>query len=82
VHFPTFVAGPLALARDILGKDNSPFFVLNSDVICDFPFLKLKAFHEAHGNEGTIVVRINKPNPIDYRVPAKKRSWHREPTFI
>ncbi|KAF9896964.1 mannose-1-phosphate guanyltransferase, partial [Lobosporangium transversale] len=48
-------AGPLALARDILGKDDSPFFVLNSDVICDFPFQKLKAFHQAHGNEGTIV---------------------------
>lgn len=57
-----FLAGPLALARDILGKDDSPFFVLNSDVICDFPFHELKAFHEAHGNEGTIVVRWTEPN--------------------
>lgn len=55
--FVPSIAGPLALARDILGKDDSPFFVLNSDVICDFPFHDLKAFHEAHGNEGTIVVR-------------------------
>lgn len=31
-------AGPLALARDILGKDDSPFFVLNSDVTCTYPF--------------------------------------------
>jgi len=30
----TFAAGPLALARDILGKDDAPFFVLNSDVTC------------------------------------------------
>jgi len=52
------IAGPLALARDILGKDDSPFFVLNSDVICDFPFKQLKAFHEAHGDEGTIVVSV------------------------
>jgi NDP-sugar pyrophosphorylase family protein len=31
---PLGTAGPLALAKDILGKDDSPFFVLNSDVIC------------------------------------------------
>jgi mannose-1-phosphate guanylyltransferase len=27
-------AGPLALAKEILGKDDAPFFVLNSDVTC------------------------------------------------
>lgn len=32
------IAGPLALAREILGKDDSPFFVLNSDVTCTYPF--------------------------------------------
>lgn len=31
-------AGPLALAKDILGKGDSPFFVLNSDVTCSYPF--------------------------------------------
>jgi NDP-sugar pyrophosphorylase family protein len=31
-------AGPLALAREILGKDDTPFFVLNSDVTCSYPF--------------------------------------------
>ena len=35
---PLGTAGPLALSRDILAKDDEPFFVLNSDVICDFPF--------------------------------------------
>jgi hypothetical protein len=25
-------------AREILGKDDSPFFVLNSDVTCTYPF--------------------------------------------
>lgn len=34
----TLIAGPLALARDILGKDDTPFFVLNSDVTCTYPF--------------------------------------------
>ena len=31
---PLGTAGPLALAQEILAKDDSPFFVLNSDVIC------------------------------------------------
>jgi mannose-1-phosphate guanylyltransferase len=35
---PLGTAGPLALARDILGKDDTPFFVLNSDVTCTYPF--------------------------------------------
>ena len=48
-------AGPLALARDLLAGDE-PFFVLNSDVICTFPFEELLAFHKAHGKEGTILV--------------------------
>lgn len=53
---PLGTAGPLALAREILGKDDSPFFVLNSDIICDYPFEQLRDFHLAHGCEGTIVV--------------------------
>ena len=28
-------------------KDDSPFFVLNSDVICDYPFEELAKFHKA-----------------------------------
>lgn len=28
-------AGPLALARDILTASDEPYFVLNSDVICE-----------------------------------------------
>jgi mannose-1-phosphate guanylyltransferase len=50
-------AGPLALARDHLQSDNEPFFVLNSDVICEFPFNELIQFHKKHQREGTIVVR-------------------------
>ena len=54
----SFAAGPLALARDILTQDDSPFFVLNSDVICDFPFTDMIAFHKNHGREGTIMVSV------------------------
>lgn len=57
-----FVAGPLALARDLLDGDE-PFFVLNSDVICDFPFRQMIEFHRHHGHEGTIVVtRVDEPS--------------------
>lgn len=53
-----FSAGPLALARDYLTVDDEPFFVLNSDVVCDFPFKQMAEFHKNHGKEGTIVVSI------------------------
>jgi mannose-1-phosphate guanylyltransferase len=45
---PLGTAGPLALAREHL-NDGEPFFVLNSDVICPFPFTQMLAFHKAHG---------------------------------
>jgi len=60
---PLGTAGPLKLAEKILTKDSSPFFVLNSDVICDYPFKQLAAFHKAHGDEGTIVVtKVEEPS--------------------
>ncbi|KAL1915850.1 uncharacterized protein VTP21DRAFT_6238 [Calcarisporiella thermophila] len=60
---PLGTAGPLALAREILGKDESPFFVLNSDIICDYPFEQLRDFHVSHGCEGTIVVtKVEEPS--------------------
>jgi mannose-1-phosphate guanylyltransferase len=60
---PLDTAGPLKLAEKILAKDDSPFFVLNSDVICDYPFQQLADFHKAHGEEGTIVVtKVEEPS--------------------
>ena len=60
---PLGTAGPLKLAEKILGKDDRPFFVLNSDVICEFPFQDLADFHAAHGQEGTIVVtKVEEPS--------------------
>ena len=60
---PLGTAGPLKLAEKILGKDESDFFVLNSDVICNFPFQELAAFHKKHGEEGTIVVtKVEEPS--------------------
>ncbi|XP_071510314.1 mannose-1-phosphate guanylyltransferase catalytic subunit beta-like [Diadema antillarum] len=60
---PLGTAGPLALARDILREDNEPFFVLNSDISCEFPFSQMLAYHRAHGKEGTIVVtKVEEPS--------------------
>jgi len=53
---PLGTAGPLALAKEILAKDNEPFFVLNSDITCEFPFKEMVLFHKNHKKEGTIVV--------------------------
>lgn len=60
---PLGTAGPLALAKDLLASSKEPFFVLNSDIICDFPFRELEKFHRQHGHEGTIVVtKVEEPS--------------------
>jgi len=60
---PLGTAGPLALSKSQLCKDDEPFFVLNSDVICDFPFQEMVKFHKSHGKEGTIVVtKVDEPS--------------------
>ncbi|VDL80542.1 unnamed protein product [Nippostrongylus brasiliensis] len=67
VHFsleeePLGTAGPLALARQYLDGEE-PFFVLNSDVICEFPFQEMIDFHLSHGCEGTIAVtQVEEPS--------------------
>lgn len=53
---PLGTAGPLALASKYLKEDDAPFFVLNSDIICEFPFEALYNFHKSHGHQGTLVV--------------------------
>jgi len=68
---PLGTAGPLKLAEKILAKDSSPFFVLNSDVICDYPFEQLADFHKNHGDEGTIVVtKVEEPSKYGVVVHA------------
>lgn len=52
---PMGTAGPLALARKHLAGASN-FFVMNSDVICEFPLQQMLDHHVAHGHEGTIMV--------------------------
>uniref|UniRef100_A0A0R3S0K0 mannose-1-phosphate guanylyltransferase n=1 Tax=Elaeophora elaphi TaxID=1147741 RepID=A0A0R3S0K0_9BILA len=59
---PLGTAGPLALIKDRL-EGNEPFFVLNSDIICEFPFREMIEFHMSHGHEGTIAVtKVEEPS--------------------
>ncbi|CAO3640911.1 unnamed protein product [Mucor hiemalis] len=78
---PLGTAGPLALAREILAKDESPFFVLNSDVICDFPFEQLRDFHLSHGGEGTIAV-TKVDDPSKYGVVVNKSGSTKIERFV
>lgn len=52
---PMGTAGPLSFLRETLQQETAPFFVLNSDVICSFPFKEMLAHHQAHGGSGTIL---------------------------
>ncbi|XP_071536489.1 mannose-1-phosphate guanylyltransferase catalytic subunit beta-like isoform X1 [Panulirus ornatus] len=60
---PLGTAGPIKLAQGILASNDEPFFVLNSDVICEFPFTQMVRFHKQHGHEGTIMVtKVEEPS--------------------
>jgi len=61
---PLGTAGPIALAKKWLDDGSGEsFFVLNSDVICEYPFPKLIEFHKKHGKEGTIfVTKVEEPS--------------------
>ena len=62
---PLGTAGPIRLAANIIrqGSENEPFFVFNSDVICEFPLADMLACHRAHGGEGTIcVTKVEDPS--------------------
>eukprot|EP00033_Pygsuia_biforma_P004144 GCRY01004547.1.p1 GENE.GCRY01004547.1~~GCRY01004547.1.p1 ORF type:complete len:369 (+),score=75.33 GCRY01004547.1:30-1109(+) len=67
---PMGTAGPLGLARKILA-DGDPFFVLNSDVTCEYPFEEMLAFHKSTGAEGTIFVTPVE-DPSKYGVVVSK----------
>ncbi|PON59908.1 Nucleotidyl transferase domain containing protein [Parasponia andersonii] len=61
---PLGTAGPLALARDKLIDDSGePFFVLNSDVINEYPLKEMMEFHKSHGGEASIMVtKVDEPS--------------------
>jgi len=77
---PLGTAGPIALAREHL-SDGQPFFVLNSDIICPFPFAEMLQFHKNHGGEGTILVTEVK-EPSKYGVIVSEPDSGRIQRFV
>ncbi|CAN7008916.1 hypothetical protein IGI04_011163 [Brassica rapa subsp. trilocularis] len=71
---PLGTAGPLALARDkLIDESGKPFFVLNSDVICEYPLLEMIEFHKNHGAEATIMVtKVDDPSKYGVVVMEKE----------
>lgn len=51
---PMGTAGPIKLAEKYL-NDGEPFFVLNSDVSCDYPFEKMIDFQRTTGASGVLL---------------------------
>ncbi|KAK9152467.1 hypothetical protein Syun_010776 [Stephania yunnanensis] len=45
----------LAFAKEKL-MDGGPFFVLNSNVICEYPLESLIYFHKSHNGEASIII--------------------------
>lgn len=71
-EFPLGTGGPIRLAEKYLNSsDPDPFFMLNADVSCEYPFKKLLKFHQAHGKEGTIMV-TKVDDPSKYGVVVEK----------
>nr|GMD59064.1 mannose-1-phosphate guanylyltransferase 1 [Ipomoea batatas] len=79
---PLGTAGPLALARDKLIDDSGePFFVLNSDVISEYPFKEMIEFHKSHGGEASIMVtKVDEPSK--YGVVVMKESTGKVERFV
>ncbi|KAE8679471.1 putative mannose-1-phosphate guanylyltransferase 2 [Hibiscus syriacus] len=79
---PLGTAGPLALARDKLIDDSGePFFVLNSDVISEYPFKEMIEFHKAHGGEASIIVtKVDEPSK--YGVVVMEESTGQVDKFV
>ncbi|KAK1265599.1 Mannose-1-phosphate guanylyltransferase 1 [Acorus gramineus] len=61
---PLGTAGPLALARDkLIDGSGEPFFVLNSDVISEYPLKEMIQFHKSHGGEASLMVtKVDEPS--------------------
>lgn len=61
---PLGTAGPLALARDkLIDGSGEPFFLLNSDVISEYPLKEMVAFHKSHGGEASLMVtKVDEPS--------------------
>ena len=63
---PAGTAGALKRAEALItdgGSNDSPFIVVNADVLCSYPLRDLLLTHVKHGRQGTILTtRTENPN--------------------
>ncbi|KAK9154367.1 hypothetical protein Sjap_001847 [Stephania japonica] len=79
---PLGTAGPLALARDkLIDSSGEPFFVLNSDIISEYPLKELIRFHKSHGGEASIMV-TQVEEPSNYGVVVMEEESVRVERFV
>ncbi|KAA8534168.1 hypothetical protein F0562_031639 [Nyssa sinensis] len=79
---PLGTAGPLALARDkLIDGSGEPIFVLNSDVISEYPLKEMIEFHKSHGGEASIMVtKVDEPSK--YGVVVMEESTGQVQNFV
>ena len=84
---PLGTAGPIRLAESVLldssynekkekdrTSDEDSFFVLNSDIMCDFPLQAMFDFHKQHSGNATILVTsVENPERFGVVVSNEKR---------
>lgn len=70
---PAGTAGALKRAESLItdgGTNDSPFIVVNADVLCSYPLRDLLLTHVKHGRQGTLLTtKLESPNECA-RVPA------------
>lgn len=66
---PLGTGGPIRHAKEVLLKDSSHpyFFVLNSDIVCEYNLDLLLEFHLTHGKEASIYM-VTAEDPSKYGV--------------
>ncbi|XP_058104250.1 mannose-1-phosphate guanylyltransferase 1-like [Magnolia sinica] len=79
---PLGTAGPLALAKQkLIDEPDEPFFVFNSDIICDYPLKEMIEFHRGHGGEASIMVtKVDEPSK--YGVVVLDEETGKVKTFV
>lgn len=81
---PLGTAGPIHLAKDFLTKDE-PFFVCNSDIICNFPLREMLDLYNKKNIDsecnGVILVK-QVPDPSKYGVVIYEESSLKVKSFI
>ncbi|XP_019157272.1 PREDICTED: mannose-1-phosphate guanylyltransferase 1-like [Ipomoea nil] len=84
---PLGTAGPLALARDkLIDGSGEPFFVLNGDVFCEYPFKEMITFHKSHAGEASILITKNnfrpEEEPLPYAAIGMEKSSGKVTSFV